>query len=192
MEYFAEGKRSVIYKTVKGNKILLTKVEKPGIQAQNRIQNEVSWLKLLNSKGIGPKLISSNGNSFTYEFVPGEFILDWIRKHEKKEILNMLRQVLRQCYILDCLHVTKEEMQHPVKHIIIEKKPVMIDFERCRYTLSPKNVTQFFQFLTGQKLSLIFKEKGIKANNKGLRELLQKYKEKPSDLLFQRLLGRLH
>lgn len=191
MEYFAQGKRSIIYKSLEGKKVLLTKKEKPGIKAQNRIQNEVKWLKLLNQKGIGPKLLRFNEDSFTYEFVPGEFILDWAIHHEKKEILKVLRNVLKQCRTLDKMHVTKEEMHHPVKHILIDKKPVMIDFERCRYTVHPKNATQFFQFLTSKKVQEILERKDIEIQEKNLKKLLQDYKEKQTDLFFQRLLRLL-
>ena len=39
-------------------------------------------------------------------------------------------------------------MHRVTKNVIVSKnKPVLIDFERCKRVLVPKNVTQFFHFL---------------------------------------------
>jgi predicted Ser/Thr protein kinase len=40
-------------------------------------------------------------------------------------------------------------MHHPVKHALVRgKKIVLIDFERCKTSLRPKNVTQVCQFIS--------------------------------------------
>ena len=55
--------------------------------------------------------------------------------------------------ILPELGINKEEMHRPLKHIILSKKPVMIDFERSYKTKNPHNVTQFCTFLVNRKIA---------------------------------------
>ena len=120
-------------------------------------------------------------NSIIYEFVEGDFILDFIEKNNKKKIVKMLKDVLRQCFILDKLKINKLEMHHPVKHIIIDKKPVLIDFERSYYTENPKNVSQFCQFLMSNS-------KDLKINRKELIFRVKNYKKRPSKSTFKGIL----
>ena len=73
---------------------------------------------------------------------------------------------------MDGVGVNKEEMTRPWKHIIVTPagEAILIDFERCRETRLPKNVTQFCQFLISSVLAphlkklniLIKKEKYIR------------------------------
>jgi len=177
---FARGKRGIIYK--KGN--IITKVKNPKSRAINRIKNEAKYLKILNKHGIGPKFISFKNNKLQYRFVKGKFIFDYIHDNDKKEILKVLKNVLNQCFILDKLKINKLEMNRPKKHIIIDKNPVLIDFERCYITDRPKNVTQFLQFLFN--LRKILKKKKIIINKKILR-LARKYKKNRSKKNFKKI-----
>ena len=102
-----------------------------------------------------------------FELIRGERILDYFKHanyEKKKEVVN---EVFRQCRIMDKLKVDKLEMHHPVKHIIIGRKVIMLDFERCKYSVKPKNVTQFCQFLLNH----------FEVDRKKLRKLLQDYKK---------------
>ena len=59
------------------------------------------------------------------------------------------------------MQVNKEEMHHPLKHVLIkDTKAVMIDFERVHYTEKPKSTTQFCQFISSKKILDILKQKG--------------------------------
>ncbi len=185
--YFTEGKRGLIYTAdlersklikshfAKKNKIKVAiKAEKRGL---GRVANEITWLKVLNKRGIGPKLLFHSKEYFVYPFIEGEFILDWIKDKSKKEIKQVLSDVMGQCYILDKLFVTKEEMHHPHKHILIDKygKAHLLDFERCTKTDKPKNVTQFVEFICriGKELD----NKGFNVKVELLRGKAKEYKK---------------
>lgn len=178
-EIFAKGKRSNVYLVDFKNKKAVVKKAKPGSEAMGAISDEISWLKKLNKYHIGPELLSYDKDSVTMEFVPGKRILDWIPAASKKEIIKILKEIFEQCRLLDKLKISKEEMQNPYKHILIHKKPVMIDFERCHYTERPQNVTQFCQFITSLKVAKLMEEKGI--NSDRSIELLKEYKGDYSD-----------
>ncbi len=173
---FAAGKRSLVY--LEG-KVIVKKVN-PKSNAINRINNEAHWLSILNRHKIGPKLLHASENEIRLEFIEGTRIIDWIKENKKPCIRQVLIKILKQCRELDKLHVNKYELTNPYKHIIIRNnKPVMIDFERCRYAEKPKNVTQFCQFLISKKISSLLLERGIVFGNSKLQSYLKDYKTNP-------------
>jgi len=140
----AKGHRSIVYKAEYQKKKVAVKVALADSAIRHRIEIEKRFLNILNQKTIGPKLIAS-GDKY--------IIMDYIEGTPLRKIRNipkaLLCKILDQCYHLDKLGITKEEFTRPGKHIIVKGAvPVLIDFERCHYTESPKNVTQFCQFLS--------------------------------------------
>lgn len=183
MEFLAKGKRGKVY---------LENGVATKFSQLFRVKNEVYWLKILNKHKIGPKLVSYNENSFSYEFVKGIEILKWIENSNKKNIIKVLKKIISQCEILDSLNVNKKEMNHPYKHILISNnKPVMIDFERCKITKNPKNVNQFFQFLMSSKISHLLKNKGVILQKKETQDLLKEYKKTRSKKKLNEFLNKL-
>jgi release factor glutamine methyltransferase len=195
VHYLTKGHRGMVYsgtwntdynikshfsskKTVK----IAIKVENSTSKASNRIKNEARWLKILNEKNIGPKLYFSGTNYVVMEFIEGKRIMDWIKEHSKEEIIPILEKILIQGLTMDQLGVSKQEMHHPHKHIIVSSKdevnrkdePIMIDFERCKETLAPTNVTQLVEWLCRSKNEL--GQKGIKVKVELLRTAAQAYK----------------
>lgn len=171
-----KGKRSIVYKFSN----FAIKVKRKDNKAVGRINNEGRCLKRLNKHKIGPKVYFFNDSFLIMSYIKGTLILDYFKEHSKKENLKVAKEIFRQCRILDNLHMNKEEMHHPLKHIIIGKRVVMIDFERCRYSKKPQNVTQFAQFL----VSCRFKVDKLK-----LKKLLQDYKKNYSDLSYKKIVG---
>jgi len=179
MEYYDEGKRGKIYLD-KGYAI--KKADKI------RIKNEVYWLKLLNKYKIGPRLIKYRDNYFKYKFIKGEFIVEFIKDNNKNKIRKVLLNVLKQCRIMDKLKMNKKEMHNPIKHIIINKKVNMIDFERAYKTDKPKNVTQFSQFILSNNLKKLLIKKGFKINKEKMIKKLIKYKHEQNEENFKEIL----
>ncbi|MBI2672453.1 hypothetical protein HYX16_05970 [Candidatus Woesearchaeota archaeon] len=190
LKELAKGKRSVVYLCKFNGKLAVKKVEKENIQAVNRINNEVFWLKKINKFKIGPKLYSSKKTYFICEYIKGKNIIPYLEsvKNPGKVILK----VLKQCRILDKLKADKKEMTNPYKHIIVRNnKPVMIDFERTRFSAKPQNVTAFFQFLTSKKIQQTLKKK-LELNNQKLMPLLKEYKKTYSEKDFNELVKELN
>src|SRR3989338_9565745 len=166
MKYLSKGKRSVVYLIKKGNKQYVKKIAK-----EWTIQNEVKWLKLLNKHKICPKLISFGKSYLIEEYIEGLTISNFLKNTNKEDLKKVILNCLNQCFILDKLKVNKFEMTNPYKHIIVKKnlKPVMIDFERCRFSLNPKNVSQFVEYILKLDLFKIDKDK--------IRKLVKRYKK---------------
>ena len=176
--YFARGHRGLLYIADYKNKKVVIKVKNPKSAAIGRIENEAKWLNKLNKHGIGPKLIFFEDDYFIYEYIDGDFIIDYIKKSNKSQIKKIIKGIFHQLFALDNLEIDKEEMHHPVKHIIVNKnRPYMLDFERIHYAQNPKNVTQFCQFLIGKKMIELLKNKYIKIDKAIIMDLAKVYKK---------------
>lgn len=189
--YLGKGKRGIVYKARYRGKPVVQKVENPKSEAHQRIKNEAYWLRRLNKYNIGPKFIKFENNILTREFAKGKEIIPWIEDNKKTKIKNILKNILEQCRTMDKLKVNKLEMHRPTKHIIIDKKPLMIDFERCYKTEKPKNITQFCQFLMSKRLKSILEKKGITFDNKELIKATKEYKSKMYKKNFDKILKTL-
>jgi release factor glutamine methyltransferase len=160
------------------------KVKREESKAIGRMEIESNWLKIINKSGIGPRYMFSGDDYLVYQYAEGEFILDWAKDKSVDEIKKVLLEVLEQCYVMDSLGVNKEEMHHPLKHIIVGKTITLLDFERCSRTDKPKNVTQVVEFICRMDLGL---------DKDQLRDLAQDYKNDFSrekfDLIKKTLVG---
>lgn len=176
MTEFAHGKRGVVFVEERDGQRVLIKRRNPK-SAIDTIANEAKFTKLLNERDIGPQFISYENGELVREFVDGEELRDWLPKATREEAVRVLREVLRQCRVMDRVGIDKLEMTRPWKHILITAgAPIMIDFERCRETQTPKNVTQFVQFLTSTAVVALLKAKGVEMDSGALRELAKEYK----------------
>lgn len=176
-EYLAKGKRGVTYtREENGKKVLIKKRNEES--DVDTIKHEALFTRELNKVGIGPTFISydPNENELKREYIEGIELRKWLPKAQAKQIMQMLLEILRQCRKMDKMLITKQELNHPWKDILITTRgPVLIDFERCRKTEVPKNVTQFCQFLTGSSLAEHLKPKGLVISQEMLT-LAQQYK----------------
>ncbi|MBW3003513.1 hypothetical protein KY337_03040 [Candidatus Woesearchaeota archaeon] len=144
-----KGHRGLIFVADYKAKKVVVKKQREDVEAKERINNEIQFLKVLNKHGIGPKVMFSGKDYFVYKFIDGTFIKDFVEVQEKDAIKDVLFKVFNLMYKLDKLGIDKEEMHHPKKHVIIDEqlRVYLIDFERANKTEKPKNVTQFVQYV---------------------------------------------
>ena len=195
--YFTKGHRGILYIGDYKKKRVVIKTERKDSGAIGRIENEVNYLKILNKKGIGPKLFfyDKKFTYFVYEYIDGDFFPLFLEHSEKKN-KNLIKKIIKslfiQCFRMDKIKTNKEEMQHPYKHIIIErktKKPILIDFERCHKSIEPKNVTQFSSYIISDFILKTLNEKGIRINKDKLIAAAKKYKKKASKANMDKIVG---
>ncbi|MCK5107772.1 MAG: hypothetical protein KAQ83_03515 [Nanoarchaeota archaeon] len=191
MEFLAKGKRGFVYvKEINGKKVVV-KRENPESKAINRIGHEAKFLQEVNELGIGPKYISHTEDELVMEFIEGKVIEEFVKENDKKDVVKVLIEVLEQCFKLDEIKISKEEMHHPYKHVIIGEKVVMIDWERAHKTLKPSNVTQFCQYLTSTKFGGLLKEKRIDIDKDEMIGLTKDYRINMDKEKFDKIIGVL-
>jgi len=195
--FLAKGKRGIVYLERHGGRAVCVKIVNPASSAKHRLEIEAMFLKRLNRHGIGPRFISYENNELQMEFIDGERIGDFIAEGtwEREDMKKVIRKILEQLFVMDTLGISKEEMTMPYKHIIITKKkePVMIDFERCRHTEKPGNVTQFIQYLNSKGIRDAFAKRGLHLSTEGeeTRRLLKEYKKDINRKSFTVLVRRI-
>ncbi len=190
---FSHGKRGIILKAQYKTKQAAVKIKKPESKAIGRIKNEIKFLKILNKRKIGPRLIKHNEDYLIYEFIDGIFIPEFLEKADNKQIKKVLKDVFGQMHLLDKLKINKEEMHHPYKHVIVNKnlKPILIDFERANHTSKPHNATQFCQYIISGNITGILTKKGFKINKNKVINLAKKYKKNINNNNFKNILKEL-
>lgn len=142
VRYFAKGKRGYVFTGKYEGKKVAIKIKHPS-SAVETLVHEANMVQLVNKYGIGPKYLVHSKNYLVYEFVEGKYLRD-----VSKSVKLVCKKVFEQCYQLDLLHVNKEEMSNPYKHVIVNgKKVVLIDFERARMAEDVHNVTQFCDYV---------------------------------------------
>lgn len=193
MKYLARGHRGLLFTGTFKNKKVAVKTENPGSRAVNRIQNEAKWLEKLNKRGIGPKVLFSDGNYFVSEYIDGCPIGSYLQKSNKTQIKKIITIIFNQLFALDRLKVDKEEMHRPLKHIIVRRGiPCLIDFERAHYSPKPKNVTQFCQFLATRKLKEMPENKKIYLKRDNLIQLSRIYKSKQNTTNLNKIISAIY
>ncbi len=192
IKLFEKGNRGVLYKGSYKGRAVVVKAKRKESKAVATIENEINWLKTLNAKGMGPKLVVTVDEWFAYNFVGGKFILDFISScNEKSRIRKAIANMLLQCRELDKLKVNKEEMSRPHKHALVDDsgKITMLDFERCRRTMKPKNVTQLCQFITGARANHLLRQKGITIEREKVLAAAKEYKNNQNAESFKKVKG---
>ena len=71
MKFYKKGKRGLIYFSKYKNKKIIIKIKNPESRAENRIENEFRFLKILNKKDIGPKVLFFKNNKLGMEINDG-------------------------------------------------------------------------------------------------------------------------
>ena len=179
--YFARGKRGWIFTARFRGKKVAVKIKNPSSMAVSSIKHEAEMLKRLNKHGIGPRLVKESDQYVAYEFVEGDFIMDFLNRASSKRIKKVLLSVLDQCRIMDKTRISKEEMTRPLKHILIARadKPVLIDFERAHVTHRMHNVTQFCQFLSSPQVRFVLASKKMHIDANSLVDKAKIYANDP-------------
>ncbi len=192
---FARGKRGYVYKAKLRGEDVAIKAKNPRSEAEESIENEIKVLDFFNNENLDfiPEVMLTGHNYFVYRFIEGEDIGDVISKGRKSLISHVLKEVLKMCRCLDELGFNKEEMHRPHKHIKVQEDGSikMLDFERCRETKTPKNVTQFCQYITSSSLLPELKTKGIIKDEKELRSSARDYKKSPSSDTFDSIIEKI-
>jgi release factor glutamine methyltransferase len=194
LRYFTRGHRGILFHGKLDSDLVVIKTSLRESQAIDRMANERRYLSILNRHGIGPNLLSGDEEYIMYEYVEGITISEYIEDLSsdiRQDMDSILRKVFEQCREMDRLLINKEEMHHPVKHIIItpELRPVMIDFERANHTIKPKNVTQFLQFLISANQKERLSQAGYSFSRDELIRAAAAYKHDMSDENFKRIMS---
>ncbi len=185
---FARGKRGIVERALYRGKEICIKSPHPESGAIGNLEHEFNMLSLLHKEGLPvPRPIAFERGALYYYYREGETLRDFLKEDvpDREILLSLVLQVTDALYRLDLLGISKEEMQHPTKHIIIDRRGEvsLIDFERARRTMAPKNLTQWLQYLGSESLQKELIRRSI---------LYDRHRLMLFSLSYKRVIGRYH
>ena len=162
---------------------------------------EINNQKLANIVGIGPKVLENTNDLILMELINGKGISDWIIDESnkadlnKKNVGNIVNEILEQCYRLDNLNLDHGELTRIDSHVMVSdnRQVSIIDFESSSTKRKPSNVTSVTQalFLSGSVSKKIYQYIKIKDYNLLLNQLRQ-YKKERTRLHFENILSEVN
>ena len=124
---------------------------------------EVYNQKLANQEGIGPQIMDNTEDLVLMELITGRGIGVWLQDpiyfhlRTTKNIINIVNEILEQCYRLDVLNLDHGELTRIDNHVMVSENNQIsiIDFESASTKRKPNNVTSASQalFLSGGPIS---------------------------------------
>ena len=175
----------------KRSSIVALKIRRTDSPRKN-MTNEAKLLKTANKLKIGPKFIKNSKNFLIMEYIDGEKIIDWAKKSETKakEVRSVVKNVLRECFLLDNAGLDHGELSTIDKHVIVSKKRnTIIDFESSSVNRKPSNVTGATQaILIGTGLAKIIQKKIKIPTKMKIIDLTRMYKKNPTLENFESLI----
>ena len=190
-QILGKGYVGMVVLAKQNNKVVVLKIRRIDSPRKNMI-NEAKLLKTANKLKIGPKFIKNSKNFLIMEYIDGEKIIDWAKKSETKakEIRSVVKNVLRECFLLDDAGLDHGELSTIDKHVIVNKKGnTIIDFESSSVNRKPSNVTGATQgILIGTGLAKIIQKKIKIPPKKKIIDLIRMYKKNPTLENFESLI----
>jgi len=173
-EVFLVQRKSAHGKKQKGGKFAL-KIEKEKSPRMNMVEREAENLRLANSVGVGPKLISFDTarRIILMEFIDGvtlqEFLFSVLsakiknKKQRAKILHNFLDRIFAQARALDEAGIDHGQLAGKGKNILVRERgsgyePVIIDFEKASPNRKVHNSTQLESFLMKPKYGAFAKK----------------------------------
>ena len=160
---------------------------------------EVYNQKLANLEEIGPQIIENTNDLILMELITGKGIYDWLQDPTtfhlvtSTNIINIVTEILQQCYRLDILHLDHGELTRIDNHVMVSgnNQISLIDFESASTNRKPCNVTSASQalLLSGGSISKkICKFIDLK-DPEFLLNSLKKYKKRKNRQNFEDILS---
>ena len=127
-----KGSVSIVLKVRIKNETYALKIRRMDANRRTMLR-EASVHQMVNTIGIGPKLFKFSENLIIMEFIDGLSIIDWIRQQclDKYRVLNIVINILKQCFILDMANINHGELSNLNYHVTISysDRVSIIDFE---------------------------------------------------------------
>lgn len=199
LNILGKGHSGIVLKvTACSKKTMALKIRRVDSRRKDSL-TEVYNQKFANLEGIGPQIIDNTNDLILMELITGKGIYDWLQDPTtfhlvtSTNIINIVTEILEQCYRLDVLHLDHGELTRIDNHVMVSENNQIsiIDFESASTKRKPCNVTSASQalLLSGASISKkICKFIEIK-DPEFLLNCLKKYKKRKNRQNFEDILS---
>lgn len=177
LNLLGKGCVSVVTKAICDDKVVALKIRRTDADRAT-MDREAGFLKLANSAGVGPKFIKNGRNFLLMDLVDGINIFKFMEVENKKaKVIDVVSNVLEQCYQLDKIGLDHGELSDMREHVIVagDKKITIIDFESASIGRKMSNVTAAAQYMfigsiAAKKIRKLLKVHSVETVITSLRE----------------------
>ena len=188
-----KGTRGLVVKAFSKNQAYALKIRRLDSPRHNLLK-EAKIQSFVNSLGIGPKIVASSKNFIIMELIQGKLLSQLYNMESlNTDIIRLtIKSLLDQCYRLDINGVDHGELSDLRKHVIINHRVNIIDFDSASYNRKTSNITSCIQylFIGGPNSQLLRKLFEIDLDK--ILLLLRKYKLNKDYLTYVHLLKLLN
>lgn len=176
MKIAGKGCVGLVVRATVGKKTCALKIRRVDANRES-MEAEVRLHRIANDAGVGPRLHDYSKNFMLMEFAEGPSIAEWAAGASKEEAQETARSVLEQCYALDSAGLDHGQLSRLDRHVIVGKRPIIIDFETASTERRTANVSAAGQslFVAGRVAEMMRKAVG-KVDSEGAISSLRAYK----------------
>lgn len=146
MRIAGKGCVGLVVRARVGKKMCALKIRRVDANRES-MEAEVRLHRIANDAGVGPRLYLHSKNFMLMEFAEGASIADWAAGASRKEAQETARSVLEQCHALDSAGLDHGQLSRLDRHVIVGKRPIIIDFETASTERRVANVSAAGQSL---------------------------------------------
>jgi putative serine/threonine protein kinase len=174
-----------------GKKMCALKIRRVDANRKS-MTGEARLHRVANDTGVGPLLHDFSDNFMLMEFAEGLSIAEWAAGTGKEQARKTARDVLEQCFLLDRAGLDHGQLSRLDRHVIIDKYPVILDFETASTERRVANVSAAGQslFVAGAVAAMMGKALG-KGDRDSAISALKTYKHNQTQKGLETLLGDL-
>ena len=117
---------------------------------RSSMHEEARLLRLANSVGVGPRLITATKNFLVMELFDGLPLFRWANSlgKRKESVKTVLSDLLNDCFRLDSIGLDHGELSRAPKNVLVGRdgKGCIVDFESASMVRRMANVTSLMQY----------------------------------------------
>lgn len=160
------------------------------------MNGEARLLRLANSVGVGPRLLTATENFLAMQLFEGMPLFRWAESSSVRSmatVKQVIKQLLVSCFRLDAIGLDHGELSHAPKNVLVSQagKPCIVDFESASTVRRVANVTSLFQYFLFGKVSTKIRASEIFPQKRTVLKALTRYKRESSVESFQDILKAL-
>jgi putative serine/threonine protein kinase len=158
---------------------------------------ESRLLRIANSVGVGPRLITATRNFLAMELFDGLPLFKWCEGHggkSSKMVKRALASLLLDCFKLDTVGLDHGELSHAPRNVLVSGRgvPCIIDFESASTARRVANVTSIIQYFLFGRISQAISATKLFPKRRAVLKVLSEYKREGSVERFERIFSALN
>jgi putative serine/threonine protein kinase len=154
--------------------------------------DESRLLRIANSVGVGPTLVTATRNFLAMELFDGLPLFKWCGEPVAKNgrmVRRALGALLQDCFKLDTVGLDHGELSRAPKNVLVSRRgvPCIIDFESASTARRVSNVTSIIQYFLFGRISQVVNAAKLFPKRNAILRVLSDYKHEGSVENFERI-----